>query len=180
MTTLDVREQAWAGRLGRMAGLLVAAAATAACTGIGAYNPPASVAGLTADDLQARMGPATGRHARPDGGTRLEFARGPFGRHTWMIDLDAAGRAVRAEQVLTEATFATLRDGDRREDVLARIGRPSEVRPGGRPGGEVWSWRYDDGNSCLWFEVSMIGGVARQPGYGIDPRCDPGSADGYN
>jgi hypothetical protein len=173
-----------ARRLGAagVAGAIVAAALAAGCeTPAGSYGPPSTLAGWDADAVVARMGPPTGRHALPEGGTRLEFARGPLGRHTWMIDLDPMGRALRAEQVLTEATFAQVRDGDRREDVLRRIGRPSEVRSGGWAGGETWSWRFDDDNRCLWFEVSMKDGRARGPAYAIDPRCDPGHGDSsYN
>ena len=123
------------------------------------------------------MGPATGRYTLPDGSTRLEFARGPFGRHTWMLDLGPDGRVKASEQVLTDNMFATLREGDSRESVLQRIGQPSEVRGGGRQGGEVWSWRYDDRNNCLWFEVSMIDARVVHPSYGIDPRCNAGGND---
>lgn len=161
--------------------VIVAAALAAGCAGgIGSYNPPPSVVGLDAAALEARMGPATGRHALPDGGTRLEFARGPYGLHTWMVDLDPQGRAVRAEQVLTVANFQQVREGDRREDVLRRLGRPSEVRPGGWQGGETWSWRYDADHNCLWFEVSMKDGTVRGMGQAIDPRCDAPSDSAYN
>ena len=181
---MRIRKEPGARRPGAVGAgaMIVAAALVAGCaTPMGSYDPPASVAGLDTAELEARMGPATGRHALPGGGARLEFARGPFGLHTWMIDLDPQGRAVRAEQVLTPANFAQLREGDSREAVLRRLGRPSEVRPGGWQGGETWSWRYDADNSCLWFEVSMKDGRVGGSGYAIDPRCDPGHGDtSYN
>ncbi len=155
-------------------GLLALALVLGACSG---YAPPAGVVGQTAAEVERAMGAATGRYTLPDGSTRLEFARGPFGLHTWMLDLGPDGRVRRSDQVLTERQFATLRDGDSADSVLQRIGRPAEVRGGGLQGGEVWSWRFDNGNNCLWFQVSMIDGRVRQPAYGIDPRCDAGASD---
>lgn len=164
-----------AGYGARVAGPAVLALALAgALTACAGYGPAASTLGSTEAQIVQQMGPPTGRYTGPEGQTRLEFARGPFGKHTWMIDLDAQGRAVRVEQVLTEAHLQTMRDGDRAEDVLRRFGRPSEVRSGGFQGGQVWSWRYDANNNCLWFEVSVRDGVVRQPGHAIDPSCDVG------
>lgn len=164
----------WASRVGAMGLVLMGLAALGACS---AYAPPARVVGLSAAEVERSMGPATGRYTLPDGTTRLEFARGPFGLHTWMIDLDANGRVLRSEQVLTERNFATLREGDSRESVLQRLGRPAEARRAGRQQGEVWSWRFDNGNNCLWFQVSIVDGRLRHPAYAIDPSCDAGGND---
>lgn len=153
---------------------LLAALLLAGCT---AYAPPAGVVGRSAAEVEQAMGPATARHTLADGRTRLEFARGPMGRHTWMVDLGPDGRVQSTEQVLTERHFATLRDGDTRASVLQRFGRPSDVRGGGRQGGEVWSWRFDNGNNCLWFQLSMIDGRVQHPAYAIDPHCDAGGND---
>ena len=121
-----------------------------------------------------RWGPPTARHALQDGGQRLEYATGPYGRTTWMVDLDAAGRVTQARQVLGEAEFLAVQSAvDLRRDGLLRwLGTPGERRPGGWAGGEVWSWRYPT-NDCLWFQSSVADdGRITGSGYAIDPRCD--------
>ena len=64
------------------------------------YNPPATLAGISREALLAQMGQPD-RERPTDGGSRLEFPRGPYGQHTWFVYLDANGQAIRAEQVLT-------------------------------------------------------------------------------
>jgi hypothetical protein len=138
--------------------------------------------GAARAEVQARWGPPTASYSMPDGQTRLEYASGPYGRTTWMVDVDAAGSVVQARQVLNEAEFLALQTrladgGMPREDLLRWLGRPGERRHGGRPGGEVWSWRYPT-NDCLWFEVSVTdAGLVHSGAYAIDPRCDS-PADG--
>lgn len=149
-------------------------AALAGC----ALVPQLPPAGTAEAEVLRAWGPPTGRHALPAGGTRLEYATGPFGRHTWMIDLDTAGRVQRAAQVLDEAHFAALQQrapGMSRDELLRTMGRPGQVRGGGWQGGEVWSWRYPN-NDCLWFQVSL-GDDTRvtSAAYGNDPLCDPPS-----
>jgi hypothetical protein len=147
------------------------AVALAACAG---YGPTNIGAGSTVEEVQAQMGAPTGRYAVPQGGTRLEYARGPYGKHTFMIDVDAQGRVTSVQQVLTEANFGAVVPGMPRDEVLLRLGRPSETRSGGWQGGEVWSYRYD-WTFCQWFQVSVLDGRVRDAAYAPDPMCD---ADG--
>jgi hypothetical protein len=126
-------------------------------------------------EVLARWGTPTARYPMPGGVTRLEFATGPYGRTTWMADVDAAGRVIAANQVLDEASFAAFQGhaaGMTRAELLRTLGTPGERRSGGWQGGEVWSWRYPT-NDCLWFQVSIgADGIVRDGAYGIDPRCD--------
>ncbi len=142
-----------------------------------ALAPPVAT-GQSEADVQQRLGAPTSRYTLPGGGTRLEFARGPFGRETWMVDVDASGRATAVQQVLNEANFAAFQaraPGMPRDELLRTLGRPGERRHGGWQGGEVWSWRYPT-NDCLWFQVSIgDDGLVRDGAYGIDPRCDAAS-----
>lgn len=156
-----LRAAAWASA--PVLGLLAAG-----CAG---YAPPRDAAGQTITSVTARLGPPTGRYELPGGSSRWEFARGPMGRHTWMLDVDAQGRVLSSEQVLTAERFAQVRDGMTADEVRRLIGRPGETRPGGFQGGEVWNWRYET-NDCLWFELSIIDGRAKGPAQAIDPRCD--------
>ena len=155
--------------------VLAAAALCAACT---SYQPQAIHAGQSAAELTPLMGQPTGHYTMPSGNQRLEFATGPQGRVTWMVDLDAQGRVVKAEQVLNEQHFTEVQRNFERmnsQDLLRALGRPAQVRSGGWQGGQVWSWRYPT-NECFWFQVSIRdNGKLRDGGtYDIDPQCDPG------
>lgn len=151
--------------------LTVAACASAlvACT---LPQPGRIAAGQVEADVVGLMGPPTARYAMPDGKTRLEFARGPAGRETWMVDLDANGRVAASEQVLDGWHFAAVADGLPREALLRTLGRPGRVQPeyGAR---QTWYWRYAN-NDCLIAAATLspegrvIGGVAQMP----DPACE--------
>ncbi len=140
----------------------------AACS---SYAPPADMAGKTAEELVARMGQPEQRRPMA-AGTRLEFPRGPYGRETWFVYLDAAGRAVRSEQVLTETNFNQISPGMEQEEVRRRLGRPGEAKSLGRSRGEVWSYRYES-PFCQWFQVEIANDqTVRAAGYGQPPECD--------
>lgn len=156
--------------------VLVLAVAIAGCA---TYNPRDIRAGQTEAELIQLMSQPTGRYSGPAGQTRLEFATGPFGQVTWMVDLDSMGRVSAWAQVLNETAFNYVQTNFEGQDMAwlrYTLGRPSEVRSGGWQGGWVWSWRYPT-NECSWFQVSILdSGKLRDGGaYGIDPRCDPGS-----
>ena len=116
------------------------------------------------------MGDPTGRYARADGGTRLEYARGPMGQHTYMIELDAGGRVQGWRQVLTEADFDALAAGTPQAEVHRTLGRPAQERIGWRGVGVVWSYRYE-ALFCRWFQVWLVDGAVREAGYAEDPMC---------
>jgi hypothetical protein len=154
--------------------ILAAAALLAACSG---YGPVNVSPGQSADQVAQSMGPPTGRYALPQGGTRLEYARGPYGKHTFMIDLDANNRVRTVQQVLTEENFATILPGATRDEVLLKLGRPSERR-GAFLGRELWQYRYD-AIFCQWFVVTMNpDGHVRDAGYVPDPMCDVNDSQG--
>lgn len=140
-----------------------------------AVKPPA--AGASEAEVLQRWGTPTARYALPAGGQRLEYATGPFGRSTWMLDLDASGRLAAADQVLTDTSLQALQGllpGMPAGELRRRLGTPGERRGGGRQGGEIWSWRYQT-NECLWFRVSIgDDGRARDGGFYPDPMCDRG------
>jgi hypothetical protein len=134
--------------------------------------------GESRDAVLARWGQPTSRYVMPAGAERLEYATGPFGRMTWMIDIDAAGRVTATSQVLNEAHFAAFQGrapGMSRDELLRELGRPGEVRTAGWRGGELWSWRYPT-NDCLLFQVTLTpANKVDGAGYNIDPVCDPPS-----
>jgi hypothetical protein len=154
----------------RAARLIATATATAALLGACAipFKP-----GQTEAEVIAAAGPPTGRYVMPDGTRRMEYATGPMGRHTWMIDLDAQGRVQQVEQVLSEMTFLKITDGMARDDVLRLIGRPAH-RQREWMNKETWFWRYPT-TDCLWVGVTMLPPdwkVQHGAGYLPDPICD--------
>jgi hypothetical protein len=153
--------------------LVLAAIGLAGCA---SYGTGSLRAGLTVPEVIADMGLPTGRYRLPDGGERLEFARGPFGKHTFMVDFGADGRASRWEQVLREDRFNQVVPGMSREAMLLRLGHPSEVYGIWR-GASVWAWRYES-PYCQWFQVTVEpDGAVRDAGYGPDPLCEVNDKD---
>lgn len=147
----------------------VAAALLAACQ---SYSPGGFQPGATAVQVREGMGVPTGTYPLPDGGVRYEYARGPWGKHTYMIDFDAQARLVQSEQVLTENNFAKIRPGQTRDQVLFAIGHPADMQQVRYQHQTVWSYRYD-AIFCIWFQVGMSpDGRVLETGYGPDPLCD--------
>jgi hypothetical protein len=138
--------------------------------------PPAP--GTAADAVRRDWGAPTAMHTLAGGGKRLEYATGPYGRTTWMIDLDAAGRVLRARQVLSPESLFALPVGTLDRAALQReLGRPGEVR-GVHGGGQTWYWRYET-TDCLWLAASISPqGVFTGGAVMPDPGCDAKS-DGY-
>jgi hypothetical protein len=149
--------------------VMLLAVGLTACAG---YGPGADVrAGSSEAEVVQTMGPPTGRYTLLNGTQRLEFARGPFGRHTWMVDLDAQGRVANVEQVLDAQHFARVMPGQTRDDVLRTLGRPGE-RVGMYRNGQIWSWRYAN-NDCLWWQAQFDAqGVVTAAGYAPERGCD--------
>lgn len=167
-TTTDSRGRR--PRRGLAAAALTVAAALAACAT--SYGPGDVRVGQGADDVARAMGAPTARYALPDGGTRLEYARGPYGKHTYMVDVDAAGRVTGWRQVLDEKTFNALPAGTPADEVLRAIGTPSERFAIPRQGIDVWNYRYET-PFCIWYQVSVDvrDRRVRETGYGPDPHC---------
>ena len=154
-------------RLPLWSGLLMALALLPACS---SYATPEMLIGLSRDQVVVRMGQPD-MERQVDAGTRLEFPRGPYGKHTWFVYFDADSRATSAEQVLTEQNFMRINSGMTQEDGRQLLGRPSEVQMLGRQRGAVWSYRYES-TFCQWFQVELsLQQQVRSAGYGEPPEC---------
>ena len=133
---------------------------------------PQASPGQTEAEVLSRLGQPTGRYNLPAGGQRLEYATGPYGRTTVMVDLAADGRVTASQQVLTEANFAKVRHGMPRDEVLRLLGRPAD-KAGEYMNRQTWSWRYPT-YECMWARITfepdgrVRGGASFLP----DPRCD--------
>jgi hypothetical protein len=144
-----------------------------ACAG---YGPGDLRPGESEAELRARMGEATGRYALAAGGSKVEFARGPMGKHTYMVEVDAGGRVRGWQQVLTEANFESVAIAAPQAEVRQQLGRPAETRVGWRGVGEVWSYRYES-LFCRWFQVWLVEGRVREASYASDPQCEEARRD---
>ena len=157
-------------RCARAASVL-ALAALGACTALrfpGGLPPGTPIA-----EARRTFGGPSAEYPLANGGTRLEFRQGSFGKQTYMLDFDASGRLVATQQVLTPATFATIAPGMTQEQVLARIGTPAFVFPVGWQRLQVWNYRFDGGD-CVWYQVSIAATDRRvvDANIGTDPACD--------
>jgi hypothetical protein len=156
----------------RLIAALALACSASACVGI--FRPPGGLPpGTPIAEARRSFGGPTGQYALPDGGTRLEFAQGSFGRQTYMLDFDPNGRLVSSQQVLTEANFATIAPGLPRQDLLMRFGRPAWVFGVPRQHIAVWNYRFFTGD-CVVFQVSVSTdtGQVTEAAQGWDPACD--------
>lgn len=149
------------------------AAAAVLCAGcINMSDPMRLAPGASAAQIREWLGEPTGRYPLDSGAQRLEYARGPYGKQTWMLDVDASGRLLAATQVLDEKRFGTIRAGMTRDEVLRLIGRPSNTGFVGWQKQTVWSYRYAS-PFCQWFQVGLSqAGLVEDTGYGPDPVCD--------
>lgn len=149
---------------------LAAACLVAGCT---SYGPQSLRPGTSLEAATRALGAPTARHVLPGGGQRLEYARGPFGRHTYFVDFDATGALQGWEQVLSEARFNTIRAGMDGREVLALIGHPSQVyMVGWHEQQTVWAYRYET-PFCQWFQVGLNPqGKVVDTSYGADPICE--------
>ena len=150
----------------------IAIACTLALGGCSGYSPKKLQAGQTEAEVVQQMGPPTARYALPGGGKRLEYARGPAGRETYMVDFDAGGRMTTWDQVLTLPNLYAISPGMTQDEVLLRVGHPGTTFPIKRQQLVLWNYRYPT-NDCLWFQISMgDDGKVITASQGTDPQCD--------
>lgn len=155
----------------------VLGAAAGLCLGLlhgcSSFTSPASLpAGLPVDQVQQRLGPPREVYPRADGSQRLAYPTGPFGRQAWMVDIDPQGRLVRAENVLTEASFARVQPGMTTQQVREALGPPGRVWAVRYHDQTVWSYRYET-PFCQVFHVGLTPqGLVEDTSFGPDPLCE--------
>ncbi|MGV3741501.1 MAG: hypothetical protein ACO1NO_04250 [Burkholderiaceae bacterium] len=91
-----------------------------------------------------------------DGGSRLlEYKTGPWGQRTYMARIGPDGKLDSYEQVLTDENFVRIEVGKATKDeVLRRIGSPSETSYLHLKNLEVWSYPYKE--SGTWNSVMHV------------------------
>ncbi len=150
-----------------------ATAAMCLLTACASVTPGRLAVGTPLAEVVRGLGTASSEYALPDSAKRLEYAGGTYGKHTWMLDFNSAGLLTRSEQVHTEGRFNQILAGMSGDDVLLRLGHPSEQSVLSFQKQTVWSYRFE-GPFCVWFQVGLgADGRVVDTGYLPDPVCEP-------
>jgi hypothetical protein len=138
---------------------------------------PVVAPGTPESDIRARYGEPTAVYTIGDTGhRRLEYATGPYGQQTTMVDLDASGRALRAWPALTDAHFAAIRLGtDTQATIRAEYGTPFHLVKFHLTGLTPWDYPYRDATGrdavlTVYFDANE---VAVRVEAAPDPRRAP-------
>jgi len=146
-------------------------ATIAALSGCATYAPSAAMVGLSRQQVIERLGPPEPAPENLAIASRLDFPRGPYGKHTYSAEFDDEGRAVRFRQLLREENFAKIKPGMEQREVIELIGIAKDTFGLARNRGYVWNYRYIT-PFCQWFQIEFtMEHVVRSAGYGKPPEC---------
>ena len=107
--------------------------------------------GMGRDAVIARLGQPT-RVMRMAEGERLQYSLQPFGQYAWMVDLDSAGKVLRARQVLNATDFNRIEPGKwTREDVEREFGPPAKIDAVASWSGPILTYRWTDGSDMFYW-----------------------------
>ena len=134
----------------------------------------------TVAQVEALMGTPAERRATADGGSVEVFARGPLGRHTYLVSFGADGVMRNIDQVLTYANADKVIPGaTTRAQVRELLGPPSDISRLPRQEREVWEykWLHYQERRVLWVQFSDDG-IVRESMNLHDFAADPVSGRG--
>lgn len=141
--------------------------------GCSSFAPSKSLLGQDRQAVVAAMGMPHSEVVEPQG-KRLVYPRGPFGKSTFFVYLNSAGRVTHWEDVLTLTNFYRIAPGMRAEQVEALIG-PSMMHSHVVKGSEtIWSYPFHN-STCQVFQVAITpAGIVDSSGFGFAPECESG------
>lgn len=142
---------------------------------VGCATPSALAPGTPEADVIRQFGKPAEIYAlpAPPQARRLAYPIGVLQQQTWMVDVDAQGRVLRVQEVLTSAHFARIRIGhDDTTSIRREFGPPRVVQSFPRLGLTAWSYAYVEdlfrnSEMSIFFDVS---GIVRRVENGPDPR----------
>lgn len=139
-------------------------------TGCTSFAPSQSMLGQSREAVIAEMGVPHSEVPEAQG-KRLVYPRGPWGKSTFFVHLNAEGRVTRWEDVLTVNNFYRITPGMRAEQVEDLIG-PSLDHSRVSKGNET-IWNYPFHNSiCQIFQVALTpAGLVDSIGFGYASEC---------
>lgn len=151
------------------------ASALSACGWAGQVKP-----GDTEAAVLSSAGRPTASYALPDGTKRLQYSGQPFSQFVWNIDINAQGRVVRVEQMMSDEAFAHIHSGrDTRADVLREFGPPAETYSFALKNETAYMYRYftQGGFYVAMFVFFDPAGVVTRTETGMDPWRDRDGGD---
>lgn len=105
----------------------------------------------------------------------LVYPLGPEGAHTLLLKIDASGKYLGRENLLTRGNFNRIVPGQKESDVLELIGRPGRTERYSLKQQTAWEWRFLDGNDTRLFVVTFdSGGTVVGSAIEEDPRTGRG------
>jgi hypothetical protein len=119
---------------------LLIAGLLAGCANIAGTPPGTSLA-----DMESHYGNPTYTCTRPDGARRVVWSQMPQGSNAWGTDLDAQGRAVRMQDLMSPEHFDRLNQGDwTPAAVRCEFGPPARIGAVGLGDKHevVWTYHY--------------------------------------
>lgn len=155
----------------KLAAALLALSLLGGCASL--LQPPVAP-GQSEEQVLARLGPPT--NVYQDGNTRMfEYAAGAFGQYQYMARVGPDHRLISYQQVWTIENFRAIKvKQDTKQDVLVRVGRPTEITRYARIPFEAWNYGYKE--SGVWNSEMTVyfddQGVVQKVENGPDPRFD--------
>ncbi len=156
-----------------------AALALAGCATPSQRMPP----GTPATQVMADMGRPSVTCPLPDGGERLVWSGQPFSQASWATNAAPDGSTTGVEQVLTDASFARLRQGQWSADqVRCTFGPPAQIANVGLPRSSQRVWSYAYLQDTVWNSLMHVyfdnAGYVTHFHPGPDPAYDADSIFG--
>lgn len=143
--------------------------------GCAGYGPSNEFIGLTRSETIARLGEPNPVPADLDSASRLDFPRGPFGKHTYSVYFNSQGIVTGYKQLLTDENFSKIVPGMDEREVVDLIGVSKNTFKLGRDRGYVWTYRYVTA-LCHWFQIEFTAEKkVRSAGYSLPPECRAGN-----
>ncbi len=156
--------------LSKLAPVLVCGLVLSGCV---TYAPSERFIGMPREQVIAELGSPRPAPTSLDSARRLDFPRGPRGKHTYAIEFDDTGKVSSYRQLLTEKNFGTIVSGMDVRAVIDQIGVSTDTFVLGRGRGYVWNYRYENA-LCRWFQIEFSADdKVRSAGYGMPPECRP-------
>lgn len=158
----------------RRAALAGALLAISLLSGCAAWLQPPVAPGESEEQVLTRLGAPT--NVYQDGNTRLfEYGAGAFGQYQYMARIGPDHRLISYQQVWTLENFHAIRvNQDTKQDVLARVGRPTEITRYARVPFDAWNYGFKE--SGVWNSQMTVyfddNGVVHKVENGPDPRYD--------
>ena len=143
---------------------------TLALTGCVSFAPDGSLLGQDRAQVIAQMGPPSMERALPEG-SRMEYPRGPFGKSTYFVFLDASRKVTGWTDVLTTQNFDKINPGMPASEVEFLIGESKSNFGVGHNSHRVWEYPFHN-STCRVFQVEVTpDGRVDSTGYGYAPEC---------